>query len=92
MGASRRLTGNEIEEADIDWWAVNLVVDEGVRMNLGYWEKLAAVRGMKRKGMTELQMCDRLRVSLQEMEALERQVYRIAEAKRKRGRVEQPVS
>lgn len=54
----------------VDRWAVNLVVREGVRMNLSYAERIVAVREMSRQRLRVSEMADRLRCSASDVEAL----------------------
>jgi hypothetical protein len=54
----------------VDYWAVDLVVREGVLMNLSYTEQVVAVRQMWERGITLPEMAVRLRCSLKDVRAM----------------------
>lgn len=55
---------------NVDRWAINLVVHEGVRMNLSYTEQIIAVSEMNRQRLRVQEMADRLRCSTTDVEAM----------------------
>jgi hypothetical protein len=63
----------------VDEWAVDLVVKEGVLMNLNYSEKLVAAGRMSRKKMSWSKMRARLRVSEEELMSLTKRATRMRE-------------
>ena len=66
----------ELDFSRVDTWAIGLVVNEGVRMNLSLEERVIAVREMKKLGMSQEDMAHRLRVSINEIECLTARIKR----------------
>lgn len=60
----------EIDYSVADHWAVGLVVNEGVKMNLNETEMVLAAGRMRDKGLTDEEIRTRLRVSLRKSDQL----------------------
>jgi len=71
--------GEVFDPESVDEWAVDLVVKEGVLMNLNYSEKLVAAGRMSRKKMRWSEMTSRLRVSEEELMSLVKRAGRMRE-------------
>lgn len=54
----------------VDQWAVNLVVREGVRMNLNEHERVVAAVQMRDTGIKAPEIADRMRCTVKDVEAL----------------------
>lgn len=69
--------GEELEPIDqVDHWAIGLVVNESVHMNLNYTEQVLAVRGLRRQGKGTRAIADALRVSEMDVLAMCRRLDR----------------
>lgn len=73
---------SEFNPDEIDEWAVDLVVKEGVQMNLNYSEKVVAVGRMTRKKMRGAEITARLRINDRELNTLVQQSGRLRERKK----------
>lgn len=65
-----------IDLSNVDHWAVDTVVTEGVRMKLSEAEYVLAAAKLRNQGKTQEQIADRLHVSYRKAEALMRRAER----------------
>lgn len=71
----------------VDEWAVGLVVREGVLMNLSRDEATIAVGRMREMGLPHQVVTARLRITVTQMEAMERRYRRFFKIDTQRQRV-----
>ena len=69
-GGKRGVETEQIDFSTVDMWAIRLVVHEGVKMNLSYEERLIAAWKMRQQGMNQREIAHRLRISMNECEAI----------------------
>lgn len=69
-------TAPKLNFDEVDWWAVRIVIREGVKMGLSYSEKVAAVKVLRERNTPFKKIADILHISIGEVEAMSRRLSR----------------
>ena len=82
MTTSRQPDSKHLDFGGVDHWAIDVVINEGIYMNLSYTEKVVAANRLKDMGMQAGDVAERLRCHIIEVYGMWRRWMRIKEGEK----------
>ena len=80
----RRPDTEELDLDSVDQWAIDLVINEGIWMNLSYCEMIVAVRQLTDRGLSASEVAEKLRCTQVDVFNIKRRWSRLADIQRQR--------